>query len=70
METAATLPLLSWREDAAVARLRAERMELAARIAALPKMSHRRVELTARLKELTARELRLCAQTGQTDDTH
>jgi hypothetical protein len=59
MASAAPLPLLSWREDAALARLRADRAALAARIAALPPMSHRRVELTARLKEMTARELAL-----------
>lgn len=59
MVRAANLPLLSWREDAALSRLRADRADLAARIAVLPRMNHRRVELTARLKELTARELAL-----------
>ena len=70
MANAAHLPLLSWREDAAITRLRAERMELAARISAQPRMSHRRVELTARLKELTARELQLCARTCENDAEH
>ncbi|WP_457662479.1 hypothetical protein U8C32_17055 [Sinorhizobium medicae] len=41
------------------ARLRRERAELQRRISTLPAMSHRRVALTERLKELTARELKL-----------
>lgn len=59
MKSAAPLPLLTWREDAALARLSQERAELQRRISALPAMSHRRVALTERLKELTARELKL-----------
>lgn len=59
MKSAVALPLLTWREDAALVRLRTERAELHRRIATLPKMSHRRVALTERLKELTARELEL-----------
>ncbi|MEO9612615.1 MAG: hypothetical protein ABJG86_09820 [Nitratireductor sp.] len=57
MTSASPLPLLTWRKEQALAHLRMERMQLARRIAALPPMSHRRVELVARLKELTAREL-------------
>jgi hypothetical protein len=63
---AASLPLLTWREDAAVLQLADERQRLRERIARLPPMSHRRVELTARLKQLTADELRLELKTGQT----
>ncbi len=59
MKSAAPLPLLTWREDAALARLSRERAELQRRISTLPAMSHRRVALTERLKELTARELKL-----------
>ncbi|RVQ76134.1 hypothetical protein [Sinorhizobium medicae] len=59
MKSPAPLPLLTWQEDAAIARLRAERAELYRRISALPVMSHRRVALSERLKELTARELKL-----------
>ena len=56
---AASLPLLTWREDAAAARLADERRQLRERIERLPPMSHRRVELMARLKQMTADELRL-----------
>lgn len=56
---AASLPLLTWQEDAAAARLAEERRQLRARIERLPRMSHRRVELMARLKQMTADELRL-----------
>jgi hypothetical protein len=58
------LPLLTWREDAAAARLAAERRELRERIACLPAMSHRRVELSARLRQLTNEELRLELKDG------
>lgn len=59
MHSAAPLPLFTWQEDAALGRLQAERAELNRRIAALPKMSHRRVALIERMKALTARELKL-----------
>ena len=59
MDSVAPLPLFTWRSDAALARLQAERAELNRRIASLPKMSHRRVALTERMKALTARELKL-----------
>ena len=52
-------PLLTWPEDARLARLEAERQALQRRINELPKMSHRRVELTARLAAVTTQELRL-----------
>lgn len=58
----ASLPLLTWREDAAAARLADERRQLRERIERLPPMSHRRVELMARLKQMTADELRLEAR--------
>ncbi|PYE86893.1 hypothetical protein [Phyllobacterium leguminum] len=56
------LPLFTWREDAVLGRLRENRISLQNRISALPRMSHRRVELQAKLKELTARELAMTLQ--------
>lgn len=53
------LPLFAWPEIAAVA---AERAELGRRIAMLPRFSHRRVILDARLRSATERQLRLEAQ--------
>lgn len=62
---AATLPLLTWQEDAAAARLAEERRQLRARIERLPKMSHRRVELMARLRQKTADELQMDLERGR-----
>lgn len=64
---AAPLPLLTWQEDEALARLAADRENLMARIARLRPMSHRRVELIARLKQLTDEELRLQLQRRQAE---
>lgn len=55
----AILPLLSWKERTEIDRLQAERDRLADRIAALRPHCHRRVELQARLRDLTARQLEL-----------
>lgn len=52
-------PLLVWREQTAIEQLEKQRQRLMSRIAALPRYSHRRIELECRLKELTARELEL-----------
>lgn len=59
------LPLFTWPEARLVARMEAEREELAARIARLPRFSHRRIELQARLKDLTGRQLELEARIGR-----
>lgn len=61
---AAPLPLFLWQE---VADLEQERAQLRARLRRLPLMSHRRVELTARLKQLTDEELRLLLQRRRTE---
>ena len=53
---APSLPLFAWRE---LAELEAERAELRRRLSLLPRHSHRYVELAARLKDITTRELRL-----------
>jgi hypothetical protein len=50
------LPLFAWPE---IREIEAARLELVRRIALLPPHSHRRVELTARLKNLTERQMRL-----------
>ena len=60
----AMLPLLVWREQDEVARLQAQRDDLARRIAVLRPHSHRRIELQARLRDLTARQLQLLAEIG------
>lgn len=56
---AAALPLLSWPEQVEIAALAQERGALSGRIEKLPRFSHRRVVLNARLRELTERQLRL-----------
>lgn len=53
------LPLLTWPQARLVERLEAERAGLASRIARLPRHAHYRLELEARLRELTARQIRL-----------
>lgn len=60
----ALLPLLVWREQDEVARLQAEREKLVQRVAALRPHSHRRIELQARLRDLTVRQLQLLAEIG------
>lgn len=62
---APTLPLLTWQEDAEAARLAEQRRLLQARIARLPRMSHRRVELSLRLKEITSAQLALETRKGE-----
>jgi len=53
----AILPLLVWREQDEIARLQAQREDLWRRIEALRPHSHRRIELQARLRDVTARQL-------------
>lgn len=55
----AILPLLVWRERDEVTRLQEQRDRLLQRIHALRPHSHRRIELQARLRDLTARQLEL-----------
>jgi len=52
-------PLFAWREDQEIARLAEKRTGLIRRIALLPCRSHRRVELEAELRSVTARQLEL-----------
>jgi hypothetical protein len=58
------LPLFAWRDRTTAAGIAAERAQLVERIGRLPPMSHRRVELTTRLKLLTVEELKLKANPG------
>lgn len=60
----AILPLLVWRERDEVARLQAQREQLLERIRRLRPHSHRCVELKARLRELTARQLEIERKMG------
>lgn len=50
-------PLLVWRERHELDRLEQERLDLAMRVAALPRHSHRRIALQARLTVITHRIL-------------
>lgn len=54
-----SMPLLIWTELAEIERLQAQRNTLELRIAALKPHSHRRVELEARLRDLTATQLKI-----------
>lgn len=53
------LPLLCWNELMEIRRIQCEREQLIVRIRALPAHCHRRVELAAVLRTLTARQLEL-----------
>lgn len=55
LTSATALPLFAWRD---LAEIEAERTELKRRIKLLRPHSHRRLELQARLKDLTSRELK------------
>ncbi len=55
----ADAPLFAWREWEEIARLEDEREMLRTRLERLPRFSHRRVELEARLRAVTARQLQL-----------
>ena len=57
-------PLLVWGELAEIDRLQRQREQLLARIAALPRFSHRRLELEYRLRGLTAHQLMLQTKIG------
>lgn len=56
------LPLFTWPEQTEAAALAEERAGLVARITKLPRFSHRRVILSAKLVDLTQRQLRLEAE--------
>lgn len=55
-------PLFVWSELAEIERLQERRQELAQRILALPRYSHRRRELETRLKAITIEQLRIQQQ--------
>lgn len=59
------LPLLVWTEQRDVLLLQDARADLQRRIQTLRPHSHRRVELEARLRDLTARQLKLQAEMGR-----
>lgn len=54
--------LFAWRELAEIERLQAQRDELIARIGRLRPHCHRRIELQARLQQITAQQLVLQAE--------
>lgn len=54
--------LFAWREQAEIGRLQAQREELIARIGKMRPHSHRRIELQARLRQITATQLELAAR--------
>ena len=51
------MPLFGWPDRQAIDVLQSRRDELATRIAKLPRFSHRRIELEARLRALTEEQL-------------
>ena len=55
----ADAPLFVWPERVAIDAVEQRRRELIDRIAALPRLSHRRVVLEARLRDITAEGLGL-----------
>jgi len=57
-------PLLVWGELAEIDRLQRQPDQLLSRIAALPRFSHRRVELEYRLRGVTAHQLMLQNKIG------
>lgn len=56
---AAALPLFAWPEQNDIAALEEERRALKARIDRMRPRSDRRIEMEARLRELTTKQLRL-----------
>ena len=60
-----TPPLLVWHQNAEIGRLQAERERLFERIRCLKPNAHKRVELTARPRELTNRQLMLQITIGE-----
>lgn len=62
----ALVPLFQWRDVAALAELERERKALKARIETLPRCSHRRIVLAARLQDLTHRHLAMLVELRRT----
>ncbi|MFC5393040.1 hypothetical protein [Bosea vestrisii] len=60
------VPLFQWRDVAALAELERERQALKARIDTLPRCSHRRIVLAARLQDLTHRHLAMLVELRRT----
>ena len=58
------LPLLAWSEQREIDRLQLQRDQLQARISALPRRAHKRVELEYQLRVVTARQLQLQNEIG------
>jgi len=56
------LPLFNWPERAEIDAIEEQRRSLAHRIETKPRMSHKRLELELRLRELTEKQLRLSAR--------
>jgi hypothetical protein len=56
---AEVLPLLAWPQARVAARLEEERRLLSERIARLPRHAHYRLELEARLREITTRQMHI-----------
>lgn len=61
----ADAPLFVWPEQAAIGAVELRRRALITRIARLPRFSHRRIELEARLRLLTAEGLCLEQKLGK-----
>lgn len=61
------LPLFFWNELAEIERLQEKRHQLAQRILALPRYSHRRLELETRLKAITIEQLMVQRQIRRRD---
>ncbi|WP_209335458.1 hypothetical protein [Tianweitania sediminis] len=59
------LPLLNWSLQGEITRLQSQREDLVGRISRLKRFSHRRVELEARLRIATARQLELEREIGE-----
>lgn len=59
------LPLLVWTEQREVLRLQDARDDLQRRIMMLRPHSHKRIELEARLRDVTAQQLKLQAAMGR-----
>lgn len=58
------LPLLAWSEQREIDRLQLQRDQLQARIDALPRRAHKRVELEYQLRVVTFRQLHLQNEIG------
>jgi hypothetical protein len=60
----AALPLFVWTEQSEIDRLQVERENLVSRIGQLRPHAHHRIELEARLRAITARQMALQVKIG------